>query len=63
MFKYESKKRTAYYEQAVRLYYEEHLGCRKIAKIFSLSKGTILNWIRIFAAEKSSKCISDETTR
>lgn len=51
MWKYESKKRTAYYDRAVKLYYEEHLGCRKIAQIFSLSKSTISNWIRNFATE------------
>ena len=51
MWKYESKKRAAYYERAVKLYYEEQLGCRKIAQIFSLSKNTISNWIRTFAVE------------
>ena len=44
MWKYESKKRAAYYERAVKLYYEEQLGCRKIAQIFSLSKNTISNY-------------------
>ena len=51
MWKNRSRKRAAYYARAVRMYYEDNLGCRKIAKIFSLSKNTISNWIRNFAVE------------
>jgi len=49
--KYLTKKRELYYDDVIRLYYDEKLRISSIIRIIPVSKNTISNWIRIFAVE------------
>jgi len=49
--KYQTKKRELYYDDVIRLYYEEKLRISSIVRIIPVSETTISNWIRIFATE------------
>lgn len=50
MWKYNSKKRSKYYDEVIRLH-QEGLGCSKISRIIPVGKTTISNWISNFALE------------
>ena len=51
MWKYNSKKRSKYYDEVIRLYTQEGMGRCKISKIFPIGESTISRWIRNFADE------------
>lgn len=51
--KYKVKKREKYYDDVIRLYFDENKSSVEISKIFSISPNTVMNWIRIFASERS----------
>ncbi len=50
MWKYNCEKRNKYYDEVIRLYTQEGIGCIKISRIIPVSKATISNWIRNFAS-------------
>lgn len=51
MWKNESKKRTKYYDEVIRLYTQERLGCLRISRIIPVSRRTVSLWIRNFVEE------------
>ena len=62
MWKYKSKKREKYYNEVIRLYTEERLGCVKISRIIPVGDSTISRWISTFAAENQSPTLMPKTT-
>lgn len=62
MWKYNSKKRDKYYNEVIRLYTEENLGCVKISRIIPVGETTISRWISNFAAESQSSIRMAKTT-
>ncbi len=54
MFKYSTEKKRLYYNKVIKLYRDEHLGCRQISKILPIARSTISEWIRNFVAENPS---------
>ena len=62
MWKYNSKKRDKYYNEVIRLYTEEKLGCVKISRIIPVGASTISRWISTFAAENQSFTRMSKTT-
>jgi len=49
--KYQTRKRELYFDDVIRLYYDEKLTISCILKIIPVSENTISRWIRIFAVE------------
>lgn len=62
MWKYKSKKREKYYNEVIRLYTEEKLGCVKISRIIPVGDSTISRWISTFAVENQSSTRMSKTT-
>ena len=59
MWKYNSKKRDKYYNEVIRLYTEEKLGCVKISRIVPIGESTISRWVSTFvSANQSSVCMA-----
>ena len=59
MWKYNSKKRDKYYNEVIRLYTEEKLGCVKISRIVPIGESTISRWVSTFvSANQSSICMA-----
>ena len=46
-----SDNHAKYYNEVVRLYFEEGLGSQKLTHIFPVSRSTILRWIRTFVRD------------
>ena len=46
-----TEKRIRYYDEVISLYFDDHLGRDKIAKIVPVDESTITRWISIFVAE------------
>ena len=53
MWKYNCEKRNKYYDEVIRLYTQEGIGCTKISRIIPVGETTISRWIRNFAAENN----------
>ena len=52
--KYETALRNAYYDQVVKLYFDQHLSLREISRISTVSKTTVKRWIDIFVNGKQN---------
>ena len=46
-----TEKRILYYDEVISLYFDDHLGRDRIAKIVPVDESTITRWISIFVAE------------
>ena len=62
MWKYNCEKRNKYYDEVIRLYTQEVIGCIKISRIIPVSKATISNWIRNFASGSSEPIVMKRKT-
>lgn len=57
MWKYNCEKRNKYYDEVIRLYTQEGLGCTKISRIIPVGETTISRWIRNFSDENQSQVL------
>lgn len=55
MFKYKTAKRSLYYDEVVRLHFENGCSCGTLAKKFPIDSTTIRSWLRNFAEEQQNK--------
>lgn len=55
MFKYTTSKKEKYFDEVIRLHFEENMLPRKISEIIPLNTTTIRMWIRTFAKDKKAK--------
>ena len=55
MFKYTTSKKEKYFDEVIRLHFEENLLPSKISEIIPLNTTTIRMWIRTFAKDKKAK--------
>lgn len=62
MWKYNSKKRNKYYDEVIRLYTQEGMGCIKISRIIPVGDSTISRWISNFASENQSHVVMKHKT-
>lgn len=62
MWKYNSEKRNKYYDEVIRLYTQEGMGCAKISRIIPIGKSTVSGWIRNFANENQVQVIMRRKT-
>lgn len=57
MWKHNCEKGNKYYDEVIRLYNQEGLGCTRISQFIPVGETTISRWIRIFADEKQSQVV------
>jgi len=54
MYLLHTEKQLKYFEEAIRLHYEEGYGEDRIAKVLPIGHSTVSRWIAIFAKEKGN---------
>ncbi len=55
MREYHSEKRAVYFNEVLRLYYDEGYGVRRISRILPISPSAVSIWIRTFAGKKPQR--------
>jgi len=55
-------KRNKYYDEVIRLYTQEGMGCTKISRIIPVGKSTISIWIHNFAEENQVRKVMKHKT-